>query len=573
VTQDETSENQRPDYIAEIYKLCTTLSTEAVDAAEAKAEANQFKIDRGDITFTELAINLTSARDILRDAIEKEKLIQLPLTVQKNIFANLSNISKALQGLMNNSDEIINLGNAVEALNTSIWQYGLHNLSDQVLGYQTKINQIKQQEVQIKQLVKAVEDGRLKAERLTTLFEKASADQGSVESSRQAVEADVTTVSTARQQAQEELAKVNQVSSSVQQTETQMTQYISAAKLSIANIAPIEETIKAFFTEVDTYRRQISSSMADATKFLTDSSATVNKSMAENEAKVSAEIDRLALSAKTTADTQALSLTSQLDANKLSFTELVGTFNKNESLRLAEMTAAAAAQLTTEQIEHASFVAKGERKLAELESQLQTRSDETIEKNRVEVEASIKELNELKERVKEQVAQATGLGQFGAFQSRQNTISAGKYWWVVAIGGLVLTVVLLTFFIALHAQQGDLHSAAFWIKLSMNVPLGFLITFCTLQYSRERRLEEEYAFKASISVSLTPYRDMIYSMLEKDGKLADGTYTSFVIDAVRNVFTSPTEKIFDSPKKIDGVSEKSLKATAELIGTVVKAAK
>jgi hypothetical protein len=147
VTQDETSENQRPDYIAEIYKLCTTLSTEAVDAAEAKAEANQFKIDRGDITFTELAINLTSARDILRDAIEKEKLIQLPLTVQKNIFANLSNISKALQGLMNNSDEIINLGNAVEALNTSIWQYGLHNLSDQVLGYQTKINQIKQQEV------------------------------------------------------------------------------------------------------------------------------------------------------------------------------------------------------------------------------------------------------------------------------------------------------------------------------------------------------------------------------------------------------------------------------------------
>jgi hypothetical protein len=217
--------------IAEIYKLCTTLSTEAVDAAEAKAEANQFKIDRGEITFAEVAINLASARDILKDAIEKEKLIQLPITVQKNIFSNLSNISKALQGLMSNSDEIINLGNAVEALNTSIWQYGLHNLSDQVLGYQTKINQIKHQEVQIKQLVKTIDEGRNKAEKLSALLEKASADQGHVESSRQAVEADISAVSMARQQAQDELAKVGQASSSVQQTETQITQYASTAKV------------------------------------------------------------------------------------------------------------------------------------------------------------------------------------------------------------------------------------------------------------------------------------------------------------------------------------------------------
>ena len=127
--------------------------------------------------------------------------------------------------------------------------------------------------------------------------------------------------------------------------------------------------------------------------------------------------------------------------------------------------------------------------------------------------------------------------------------------------------------IAQHARQGDLHSAAFWIKLSMNVPLGFLISFCTIQYNRERRLEEEYAFKASISVSLTPYRDLIYQILEKDDAIKDGSYTAFVIDSVRNIFSSPTAKIFDSPKRFEGVSEKSLKAAAELIGTAVKAAK
>ncbi|MGB8480726.1 MAG: hypothetical protein WCE63_18120 [Acidobacteriaceae bacterium] len=234
---------------------------------------------------------------------------------------------------------------------------------------------------------------------------------------------------------------------------------------------------------------------------------------------------------------------------------------------------AAAVQLTAEQKEHLAFIAKAEQKLVDLEAGLKTRSEETIEENYKETTKHVEELARLKESVKEQVAQATGLGQFGAFQSRQNKISEGKRVWVAGIGGLVLIVVVLTYFIALHAQQGDLHSAAFWIKLSMNIPLGFLISFCTIQYNRERRLEEEYAFKASISVSLNPYRELIYSILEKDGALKDGSYTSFVVDSVRNVFTSPTEKIFDSPKKFEGISEKSLKASAELIGTAVKAAK
>jgi hypothetical protein len=128
------TEQQRQDYISDLWKLSTTLSHEAVDAAEARAKTNKFNFDRGEITFSELSTNLRSAREVLRDAIEKKKLIQLPITVQKELFVNLQTISLALQGIMNNSDEIVNLGEAVEALNTSIWKYGLHNLSEQVPG-------------------------------------------------------------------------------------------------------------------------------------------------------------------------------------------------------------------------------------------------------------------------------------------------------------------------------------------------------------------------------------------------------------------------------------------------------
>ncbi len=98
------------------------------------------------------------------------------------------------------------------------------------------------------------------------------------------------------------------------------------------------------------------------------------------------------------------------------------------------------------------------------------------------------------------------------------------------------------------------------------------ITFCTIQYSRERRLEEEYAFKASISVSLTPYRELVLSILEKDATVDKGKYTDFVIDSVKNVFTSPTDRVFEGEKK-EGVSFKLLKQTAEVLGTAVKATK
>lgn len=106
----------------------------------------------------------------------------------------------------------------------------------------------------------------------------------------------------------------------------------------------------------------------------------------------------------------------------------------------------------------------------------------------------------------------------------------------------------------------------------MTIPLAFLITFCTVQYSRERRLEEEYAFKSSISVSLNPYRDLIQTILDKEDKTEMSKYTEFVIESVRNVFTPPTDKIFENEKK-NSVTEKTFKHAAEVLGTFVKATK
>src|SRR5205823_10032144 len=120
------------------------------------------------VPLPESFINLSSARSIIEDAIEKQKLVQLPITVQKELFANLETISKSLQGLTAGVDEVVNLTTAVEVLNTVIWKYGLHNLSDQVLGYQKKLNQLKNQELQLSKATAELQAAQRAAETATS---------------------------------------------------------------------------------------------------------------------------------------------------------------------------------------------------------------------------------------------------------------------------------------------------------------------------------------------------------------------------------------------------------------------
>jgi hypothetical protein len=65
------------DLLGQMFSICTTLSDEAMHRAKEKAKQSGFDVDRGLISLDESFINLSSARIVLEDAIEKRKLIQL----------------------------------------------------------------------------------------------------------------------------------------------------------------------------------------------------------------------------------------------------------------------------------------------------------------------------------------------------------------------------------------------------------------------------------------------------------------------------------------------------------------
>jgi uncharacterized protein YjbJ (UPF0337 family)/uncharacterized coiled-coil DUF342 family protein len=618
----------KDEFLSQIWSLCTTFTQEAMNAASVKCNELGLDPNRGVVSLSESFINLASGRAMLEDAIEKQKLVQLPITVQKELLANLQNVSKSLQGLTNGVDEVVNLTNAIEVLNTSIWKYGLHNLSDEVLGYQKKLNQLKIQEVQLSEALRKVETAKQATEQATIAASEVEQKKTEVISLLEQVKSDAAATAKVFEQVKDADIKTAALFLTVQQHEKQSGELTANIKTASNELSSLDASIRKFYGEVDEYRKRINETSEQASSFLATSESAFKKLTDDMNSSLQKTIETF----QGTATATTRELTARVDGKLSEAEEALGTlrtasesaFKKftddaNSSVQKIVESLQAAATATTTQLtakvdaklseagealaklttdtkaDVTGFRAEVESKLQSsvqnagattsklvtdatqkidaLDNQLTERSKETIEANHSKTQLLLEELGSLKEQIRAQLQQATGFTLFGAFQARQNQIVRSKNFWKYAIFVLVLISVGVTAWIAHEAQFYTANNFAFWVKLSLTVPLGFAITFCTVQYSRERRLEEEYAFKSSISVSLNPYRDLVHSILERDETVDKNKYTDFVIDSVKNVFTPPTDKVFDGDKKPSEVPLKALKQVAEIAGTVAKAGK
>lgn len=231
--------------IEKIWGILTTFTEESQQAALAKCIELGFDTKRGDVSLDESYINLSSACNILKDAIEKRKLIQLPISIQKVFVASLEAIARSQAGLIAGTDEVVNLADAIEKLNAYIWQYGLHNLSDEVLGYQTKLNQLKNMELAAVETQRKLQEGILVKENLERLLGEAETQSESLKAL--VIGANTSTIATneALTQATESSQKAAASLAIAQQNETASTQLLATSTKSNAEILIHEANINA----------------------------------------------------------------------------------------------------------------------------------------------------------------------------------------------------------------------------------------------------------------------------------------------------------------------------------------
>ncbi len=443
--------------IEKLWELLTTITPESQNNVTQKCAEFGFNVIRSDVSLDESFINLTSSSLLLKDLIEKKKLIQLPITIQKNLISSLQNIVTAQNNIVSGSDAVENLIFNIEGLNTQIWQYGLHNLSDEVLGYQTKLNQLKKLEVEIEQLRKELLAGVKSKDKLDKIIEEISDLTSTVTNSKMDADITLNQIKSLLQDVTTNSQNVAAFYVQAQQNETAITQLLANSKQSSAEINAYETKATEFFAEVKNYEKRV---------------------------------DVLTRSA-----------------------------------------------------------------------------EESVELNNSQTTTLIDELIKLEAQIKEQLQKATGYSLFHSFQTRKDLMVKSKNFWLIVLTAILLVATYVGWSLvkSMEGQTLDAMGVAFYIKLSLSIPLLFAISFSTIQYSRERRLEEEYAFKSNISISLIPYQELVEKLVDENDTEQRKEYASFIISTINKIFTSPTDEIFKDKKSNKGmVDEKTIKMVSQI---------
>lgn len=273
--------------IEELWDHLSKFTPEAHQAALAKCDELGFDQNAGIVSLNESYINLGWARNTLMDAIKDKKLIQLPITIQSELLENIKTISTSQDDLLDGTDVVEALTESIEELFTAIWRYGLNHLSDQVLGYQIKINQLKEIEQSIIQTKAALEEGIASKQALDQVFgdakQKDDELNGMVETANAAVETASKAVVQIEQEGQQatdtltiieqhkitaldDLATIQGSKKEVESDEDKIRNLVAEFTKLAEELTANKKTQKELFEEFEKYRLKIDGLLGDANR-------------------------------------------------------------------------------------------------------------------------------------------------------------------------------------------------------------------------------------------------------------------------------------------------------------------
>jgi DNA repair exonuclease SbcCD ATPase subunit len=582
---------QKQDLPKEIWRVATTLTDDAQNAAMRKARELGFDLNRGRIPLEETLINLSLNRDILLDAADKNKLVQLPLKLQYNLLAQTQKVSESLTALANGTDALLTIEDSVEDLTSIVWQYNLRNLSEEVLGFHSKMNQLKVLETAIRKAHREAEEFGTSSSRAQDLLAQIDEVSRTTVEIAKSTQSAVEQVSTTLARVQEQEQKVAALTIQAQQQDSSAAQYAANAKTASADVEAIATKTRGLQSEFDAARTELAELTTGVRHLLTTTEDTLSNSIHDlerrfDEVKSDADTQTNTLREKLNASTDELVrateakvdiLTQTIEAQSTELDESVKKLATDTNARLMQAEATQQSHLNTQLTDfNQRTTASAEEQRTALETKLAEitdKSDKVLAASDAEFKRLASQLDELEGRIKVSIERATGFTLFHSFQKRQMDLAKSKKYWAIALACAVgVSLAASTYFI--HTLSSvTTYNAAFYLKLSVSLPIIYAIAFCSVQFARERRLEEEYAFKSSISISLDPYQKLVAQLVDQNKPDELAKYTGFVIDSINRVFTSPTESVFSEHPGDKNSAEKIIKAVGDVIEPLAKALK
>jgi hypothetical protein len=139
-----------------------------------------------------------------------------------------------------------------------------------------------------------------------------------------------------------------------------------------------------------------------------------------------------------------------------------------------------------------------------------------------------------------EIVRLTGMAADGSlgskFDQRQKTLADGLVFWKNGVPSVTILSIIwvLVVFTCLKANTGDI-----WVNLLVNLlktsPVFILMGFVFSQYKKERNLQEEYAFKSAVAMTLTAYSEM----LSNSDKEVNISRQQMLLKSIEMVYNQP----------------------------------
>lgn len=188
-----------------------------------------------------------------------------------------------------------------------------------------------------------------------------------------------------------------------------------------------------------------------------------------------------------------------------------------------------------------------------------TEMKKAIEENNVDTTNIISENQKLQKTIYDILGKAIGTNLYKSFNEKSKWMLWQSIFWLIIF---IVSLVLLSFigFSAfseiknlINSNNNNITSLGllFFMRLTLIFPTLYGVYVASNQFKNTVNLREEYEFKSSVAVALHHFKEIV----EKSEKEQD---KQFLIDSIKSIFESPTEKVFG--KK---TSEKDLNSKAK----------
>jgi len=494
------------------------LTDEQLSAAIQQADEHQYSHERVPLDLDMAVARLRAVRDHLQQALSSNSFALLPPTIQRDLMSLLSAVSTHVTGLVGGEDTLDALVADTDALDAYAWR-------NRIAEHAQFVSELTAAQTQLAGLV---------------------AETQKLKDDVSAVLAQTPDLVALTQQAQEAAAVAMQSQQTAQGAQEQVAELAQQAGQAATSAAEAQQAAQAASEQAGQAAQQ--------SREAADGAGQARQSAQE------------ALQAASQSAQQAQTAQTEATERNTNINTLLGQAQASR-----QQIAVVEAELKALQDAGEEF----RQKMADTESQAKAamaearqNADSVITDNSQRTEALLTELKANEDRIEDALQKATGVSLFHSFHQSQGRVGARKWVWAFFAGVLGLGTVAWVGYLTTISPAITL---AVYFKLGVAIPVGLLVWFCIAQYNHERRLEEEYAFKSNISLSLVPYKDLVATGFSSEDEASKSKYAQFLVDSVEKVFTPPVGRRADIDlSALKSLGTEQLRQLTELLTAVAK---